>query len=902
MAWALGPSTGRSEWGRPGLNLPKGERTPMLEQYLAIKQQYKDAILFYRMGDFYEMFYEDAQVASEALGLRLTSRAHGKSAKVPLAGFPYHQLDSYLTRMVDSGHRVVIVEQVEDPKLAKGLVKRDVVRIATAGTNPAAVDRDEPTVQRIAALIKRDERWGYAWANVATGEFQTGEFTDDELSFISGRIDPVELVVPESEPNVGPKPGGRTAQPMVSKLPDWVWETAFARKTLVDHFQTVGLKGFGIDARPLAISAAGALFYYLKGNLRTEVNHLTALSLAEASGRLYMEPSTRHNLELVESLTGNPRATLFSIIDHTVTVPGKRLLYNRLLEPLADKSLIDERLDSVAELKNKTELRRELHTILKRAGDLQRYLARLATARGSARDLVSIRETLEVLPELSETLNGVKSVLLQSLSGCIHPLAELKSALNEALVENPPLSTSEGDMIRDAYDRKLDELRELRDNGKSWLEKYERQQRTRTGIGNLKVGYNRVFGYYIEVTKSHLDKIPDDYTRRQTLVGAERFITAELSDFENRVLGAEDEMSKLEAKIYQRLVAETLTHSVDLMENARVLAELDVIAGLAELAERENYCRPTIEDCLGISLKDSRHPVVEKMLPLGESFVPNDLEIDCADDFIMILTGPNMAGKSTYLRQVALIVILAQMGSFVPACQARIGMVDKLFTRIGALDNLAGGESTFLVEMHETASILNNATNRSLVLFDEIGRGTSTFDGLSLAWAIVEYLHHNPRLRPRTLFATHYHELVDLERYLEGVVNRNVAVREYEDKVVFLRRIVPGGCDRSFGIHVAQMAGLPQEVVNRAREVLVNLEANDINPAGGEKDGRQEQNKSPQKRAKGRSEILPRPHIAQLSLFDPIERKLRQLLEGADPEQLSPLEALKLLVEIKKIL
>ncbi|MDP8240544.1 MAG: DNA mismatch repair protein MutS [Candidatus Hatepunaea meridiana] len=908
------------------MNIPKGERTPMIKQYLGIKQKYKDAILFYRMGDFFEMFYEDAQIASGVLGLRLTSRAHGKASKVPLAGFPHHQVDGYLTRMVEAGYRVVIVEQVEDPKLAKGLVKRDVVRIATAGTNPAAIDQDEPKSAKIGAVIRGKQDWGYAWADVATGEFYTGEFNDDDVKFISSQVDPVELVVPESHPNVPEcrsllrhtqasfdtpvrkvaeasfdtpvRELGKGAKPMLSKLVDWVWEPAFARSSLIDHFGTVGLKGFGLEQFDLAVSAAGALLYYLKGNLHSEVNHLTTISLADVSGMLFMEPSTRRNLELTESLSGNPQATLFSIINRTVTNPGKRLLYNRLLEPLADKNRIDERLEAVNEFKNQAEARSKLRALLKQAGDLQRYLARLATGRGSARDLVAIRETLGMLPEFIQLLDGIGGRLLETLWKRIGLMEELKVCLQDALVDNPPVGTSEGEMIRDGYDARVDELRTIRDSGKTWIEEFERRERKRTGIHNLKVGFNRVFGYYIEITKSHIEKAPDDYKRRQTLVNAERYIVQSLSEYEEKLLGAEDEVNSLESEIYRRLVNITLKYSRELQENAGVLAELDVTSGLAELAEAENYCRPVIESNQRIVLKDSRHPVVEKLLPPGEQFVPNDLEIGNSDSFIMLLTGPNMAGKSTYLRQIAITVILAQMGSFVPAREAKIGLVDKLFTRIGALDNLAGGESTFLVEMHETASILNNATNKSLVLFDEIGRGTSTFDGLSLAWAIVEYIHQNPRLKPRTLFATHFHEMVELEKYLPGVVNRNVAVREFKDRVVFLRKIIPGGCDRSFGIHVAQMAGLPSDVIERAREVLNNLEANDINPINAGCQPTTVDRKAP----KGKQKPLPKPHKAQISLFDPMEKELRELLAGVEPDKMTPLEALKLVEDIKKLL
>jgi DNA mismatch repair protein MutS len=861
----------------------------MLEQYLDIKRQHPDAVLFYRMGDFFETFYDDAEAASKALGLRLTSRAHGKNtAKVPLAGFPHHQLDSYLSRMVEAGYKVVIVEQVEDPKKAKGLVKRDVVRIATAGTNPAVIDRDEPSAVRIAALIRGRVNWGYAWANIATAEFSAGEFTDKELEFISGQVAPVELVLPETQVERGISTG-RNSKQVISKLMDWVWEPTFARKTLLDHFGTKGLKGFGLDNMDLAVSAAGALLHYLKGNLCGDPHHLTSISRIDVSGKLYMDASTRRNLELVESLSGNSKATLFAIIDRTVTGAGKRLLYNRLLEPLSDVKVINSRLESVAEFKEKSDIRTKLVSLLKNSGDLQRFLARLGTGRGSARDLVSIRETLKLMPEFIKIMEGVSSGLLRSTVSRINLLPELMKLLDEALLDEPSNSTTDGNMIRNGYDKRVDELRSINRSGRSWVTEFERRERERTGISNLKVSYNRIFGYFIEITKSHLDKAPDNYTRRQTLVNAERYTVTELSEYEEKLLGAEDEIKLLENEIYRGLVNRTLEDSRELQENASVMAELDFLSALGKLAEEKNWCQPTLDNSNEIVLSDCRHPVVEEMLPPGEKFVSNDLQLGTEDNVIMILTGPNMAGKSTYLRQIALTVILAQMGSFVPASKARIGLVDKLFTRIGALDNLAGGESTFLVEMHETAAILNNATEKSLVLFDEVGRGTSTFDGLSLAWSIIEYLHQNPRLKPRTLFATHFHEMVDLAQYLTGVVNYNVAVREYEDKVVFLRKIIPGGCDRSFGIHVAQMAGLPVTVIERARELLANLEANDMNPVNA--GDVQEVKKS-----------MPRPHIAQLSLFDPVERQLRELLEGIDPENMTPIEALKVVGEIKKIL
>lgn len=885
------------------MNLPAGDKTPMLEQYSAIKRKFADAILFYRMGDFYEMFYDDAKIASEILGLRLTSRAHGKGANVPLAGFPYHQLDNYLTRMVEAGRRVVIVEQVEDPKKAKGLVKRDVVKIVTAGTNPAAIERDDPGVSRIIGLMKKDNRWGLAWADIGSGEFAAGEFDLNGLKSVLGRINPIEIVIPVGEPDIGPKPANGSASQIVSKMEDWIWEFSFARRTLLDHFGTIGLKGFGVEGLPLAVSAAGGLLYYLKQNLKTDPAHITRLALEDSSGRMVIEAATRRNLELVESLSGNSRATLFSYCDRSVTPSGRRLLYNRLTEPLADKNLIEERLDAVAELIQRHDLRDKMRNLLRQAGDLRRGLARLATGRGSARDLIALRETLAVLPKIQTAGGDVSSPLLQSWIGRITFLPEFRDKLQRALLDDPPLATNEGGMIRPGFDSRVDELRGIRSGGREWLEKYEREQRASTGISNLKVAYNRVFNYYIEVTKSHLDKVPSFYIRRQTLVNAERYTTSELQSYEEKLISSEELVAEREAEIFGELAAEALTHSDEIQESARTLAEIDFLCCLAQLAVDENLCRPTITGDDSLILKGSRHPVVEKLLPPGEQFIANDLAIGEDNSRILIITGPNMAGKSTYLRQVALIVVMAQIGSFVPADKAVIGVVDKLFTRIGAMDNLAGGESTFLVEMQETASILNNATRKSLVLFDEVGRGTSTFDGLSLAWAIVEYLHETERLKPRTLFATHFHEMIDLEGILAGVKNFNVAVREVGDKVVFLRKIVPGGADHSFGIHVAQMAGIPSEVTNRAREILNNLEANDLNPVSIDSTGQAAQT--------GRGSLpadkepvsvrrkSPQKHIAQLSFFDPIERKLRDRLENVDPNTLTPLEALKLIAELK---
>lgn len=889
------------------MRLPKGERTPMLDQFMSIKSRYPDAILFYRMGDFYELFYDDAKIASEVLGLRLTSRAHGKAAKVPLAGFPYHQLDNYLTKMAKSRRTVVIVEQVEDPKLAKGLVKRDVVRIVTAGTNPAAIERNEPGAIRIAAIIHIKDKWGYAWADVGTGEFSAGEFTDSEVRIISGQTQPVELVYPESNMDTGPPSDKNQQPPIFSKLEDWVWEPAFARQTLLDHFSTIGLKGFGIDHLDLAVCAAGALLHYLKGNLKCDPHHLTSLSRADVAGRLFMESATMRNLELVESLTGNPQGTLFAIVDRTLTLPGKRLLYSRLLQPLTTRSLIEERLEAVEDLISNEAICTKIRSLLRGTADVQKALARLSTGRGCARDLVGLGGTLHLLPDFTTILKDASSRLLQGLSGRLNPISELNSLIQNAFVESPPLSINDGKMVKEGFDEKVDELRLIQNDGKAWLRDYEKSERQRTDIPKLKLGYNRVFGYYIEVSKIHTSKVPSDYIGRQTLVSAERYTTSKLQEYQEKLVTADDKICELEKEIFLRVADQVLEKSLEIQENAHALAELDFLSGLAVLAVEEGYNKPHLDDSDRISLHKCRHPVVEKLMIPGQQFVSNDVDIGGDGARIMILTGPNMAGKSTYLRQTALVVILAQMGSFVPVADAKIGIVDKLFTRIGALDNLAGGESTFLVEMQETASILNNATSKSLVLIDEVGRGTSTFDGLSLAWSIVEYLHEKKNLQPRTLFATHYHELVELEKYLSRVINYNVAAREYGDQVVFLHKIVPGGSDRSFGIHVAQMAGLPEEVISRAREVLETLEENDLNPGSrnthdGQKDDESEAVKgTSNKNRKRRGGKFPDRRVVQLSLFDPVENALRNKLKQIDPDQITPMEALSIISELKNI-
>ncbi|MBN1480508.1 DNA mismatch repair protein MutS [candidate division KSB1 bacterium] len=859
-----------------------------MEQYLGIKARHKDAILFFRMGDFYEMFYDDAKIASTILGITLTSRAHGKAADVPLAGFPHHALDTYLVKFIKAGYRVAICEQVEDPKQAKGIVKRDITEIITPGT---AVSDDILETKRnnyLVSIYLNAQQFGIAKVDVSTGEFQVGEFKLTELKEKITTIAPAEILLSEKQEQLFARYHPQVNNLTITQREDWTFHFDYANDQLKDHFATLSLKGFGIDSFTCGISAAGAILAYLKENQREKLVHVNKLGRMSDADYMLIDSTTRRNLELVQPLNSlNKQGTLLNILDQTNTPMGGRLFVNWLLYPLNNLQRIRTRHTAVQELAEQLEIRQSVRETLREIGDIERLLAKFATGRANGRDARAIQHALDIVQKVKTLLDNSNAHHLTYIAKGLDPLRELAQKIDNAITENPPLSITDGGIIKRGYDKELDKLRDIAYSGKDWIARLQQTERDKTGIPSLKVNFNKVFGYYIEVTKPNLSKVPQHYIRKQTLVNAERFITQELKEYEEKILGAEEKMASIEFKLFNDLRQFILTFTADLQKNAHLAGECDCLASLAQVAVDNNYCRPDMNDSHVIEINEGRHPVVEKLLPPGEQFIANDVKVDNKIEQIHIITGPNMAGKSTFLRQVGLITIMAQMGSFVPARSAKIGLVDRVFTRVGASDNLAAGESTFLTEMNETANILNNATDKSLILLDEIGRGTSTFDGLSIAWSVAEYIHNTPKLAAKTIFATHYHELTELEVILPRVRNYNVAVREWGDHIVFLRKIVPGGCDHSYGIQVAKLAGLPRAVIERAKEVLQNLEQEAYNES------------DEPKIARHHSRI--KEPVTQMSLFDELEQSLRQELRGIDPNSLTPIEALNKLDALKQL-
>jgi len=867
--------------------------TPMMQQYHAIKKQYPEEVIFFRMGDFFEMFHEDAITAHEVLGITLTKRSYGKgkSASIPLAGFPHHQLENYLNRMTRAGKRVVVVEQMEDPKFAQGIVKRDIVRIVTAGTNLSEEALSTETNQFLAALIAEDGEIGLALCDVTTGEFAVATMTPTEVIDRLDLLHPSEVIVDEDVRKEMAEYSPKSA--MLSPLPSWIFEESFARDTLQSHFKVQSLKGFGIDEDSLAIRAAGAALHYIRENLRTDPDHIKGLTRLAVEGHLLLDASTRRNLEILEPAWGaEANTTLIAHLDRTVTPFGKRLLRTQLLRPLQDVDEIDRRLDGVETFFKNANLRKGLRDRLRSLGDLERLTARLATGRGTPRDAVALRETLKQLPGIIRHLQDAETDILKQNVQNLDPLDELVEFLDKAIVDEAPATLTNGNVIRKGFNERLDELREIAHGGKKHILSRQMEEREATGIPSLNIGYNKVFGYYIEVTKAQSAKVPEHYIRKQTLVNAERYITPDLKEWEEKIISAEEESQQLERDLFDEVRLLVAARAEAIQTNARRLADLDTLASAAEIAIQRKYLRPTVTKGTRLRLVRSRHPVIENLLPPGESFVANDLEIGGDGLQIALVTGPNMGGKSTYLRQVGLIVLMAHVGMYVPAEQAEIPLTDRIFTRVGASDNIAAGESTFLVEMHEAANILNNATGRSLVLLDEIGRGTSTFDGLSLAWAIVEYLHDFPGgLEPKTLFATHYHELTELESVLKRVFNLHVEVKEWGERIVFLRKVNPGRSGASYGIQVARLAGVPRKVIERARQVLETLEANEFT-----------EDHLPRLASGSGAATVPPPERdpLQISLFTVEERAVRDELEKADLDNMTPLEALRLLADLKK--
>jgi len=884
------------------------EQTPLMRQYYKIKARHPDAILLFRMGDFYETFDEDAKTVSALLGLTLTKRANGAATDVPLAGFPHHALDTYLPRLVQAGKRVAVCEQLEDPKFARKIVKRDVVEVVTPGVSFHDQLLNPKRAHYLAAVHWGTDRQtrdavGFAFLDASTGEFSVTELPAAKLEEVIQTINPAEILIDKRRRD--DLAALRHLEGVVTPQEDWVFGYDFAYETLLRHFKTHSLKGFGVEGLRLGLVAAGAALYYLGETQKGRLPHIHRITHFASDEFMALDPQTKRNLELVASLReGGQEGTLIQILDETLTPMGGRLLRKWLLRPLRNVDNVNKRLAAVEALFRGRTLREHLRTVLREVGDLERLAAKVCTGRASPRDLVSLKLSLQQIPSLKSLLQDEPCDTLRRLADNLTLCPAVVEKIQEALVDDPPAAIQDGGLIRDGYHAELDELRTLARSGKDWVARMQQQESKRTGIPSLKVGFNKVFGYYLEITNAHKDKIPDDYIRKQTLVNAERYITPELKEYEEKILTAEEKIASLEADLFNALRMAVAEETAALQLNAALLAMLDCFCCLAEVAERGGYCRPDVHDGLDLHIEDGRHPVVERTLPPGEPFIPNGVDLDPETDQIFIITGPNMAGKSVVLRQVGLIVLLAQVGSFVPARQARIGVVDRIFTRVGASDNLAAGESTFLVEMNETANILNNATPRSLILLDEVGRGTSTFDGLSIAWALVEYLHQHDRVAARTLFATHYHELNALTERYARVRNFRIQVQEHGGKVIFLRKMIPGGADHSYGIEVARMAGLPEPVIERARQVLHQLESQHLvvespgeAPASGG-DGAV---------VKAAKPLLPPADDAfQMSLFntaasDPVFEAIKEKLGTVDPNRITPIEALLALAELKRL-
>lgn len=882
----------------------------MMLQYEEAKQACGDALLFFRMGDFYELFHDDAKVAAKELGLTLTSR--DKSNSVPMAGFPYHQLDSYLGKLIKRGFRVAVCDQVENPKDAKGLVKREVQQIVSPGT---ITDQSllDPTASNYLVAIatesssrkkgKRDSRAqsssrpddstrgleansdaldlvpvGVAWADISTGRFFVTSVLRPQLADLLARLNASEILVADGYTDFKSLP-----KVMITKRPDWCFGGKAARELLQKQFQVASLEGFGIESfGEAAIGAAGAIIDYVQETQRASLGHFDQIKAFRQNRFVEIDSATWRSLEISQTIrSGDRNGSLFGVIDRCKTPMGSRMLGDWLMNPLTELQDVRFRHDAVEELARDQSLRNSLRDCFKDVYDLQRLVSRVATGRSSPRDLTAIGKTLAAIPGLKSLLENRKSEWLQQIESQLDPCSDLQREIESSLKDPCPASTKDGGFIREGFDARLDELRKLGAGGKQWIAQYQRQICDQIGIPSLKVGFNKVFGYYLEVTHTHRDKIPAEFIRKQTLKNAERFITPELKEYEEKVLSADSQAEALELQLFDQLRELVRLQTVRLKHNAEIIATLDAVAGLAQLATEQSYVRPQMVDEAVTEIVDGRHPVLDIVEPLG-AFVPNDTTINRDKGHLHLITGPNMAGKSTYIRQVALISLLAQIGSFVPAKAAKLGMVDKVFARVGASDELSRGQSTFMVEMTETARILNTATSKSLVILDEIGRGTSTYDGVSLAWAIVEYLHD--QIGCRTLFATHYHELTELEKDFEGVANFNVAVREWEEKIVFLHKIVAGCADKSYGIHVARLAGVPQWVNRRAQQILETLESQ------GEleqtKDSLQSVSKSSSKRTSNEF---------QLTLFGPVDHPLVDKIKALDANELTPINALQML-------
>ncbi len=874
------------------------ELTPMMKQYMETKSQYQDCILFYRLGDFYEMFFDDALTASRELEITLTGKNCGQEERAPMCGVPYHAVESYLNKLVSKGYKVAICEQVEDPKTAKGIVKREVVRIVTPGTNLDTQALDESKNNYIMCIVYIADRYGVSVADITTGDYFVTEIEDsarlmDEIY----RFSPSEIICNEAFYMSGMDLDGMRDRLGITiySLDAWYFDDAVCRQKLLDHFKVSSFAGLGLADYDCGVISAGALLQYLLETQKNDLSNLTHITPYTSGKFMMLDSSTRRNLELCETLREKQkRGSLLWVLDKTKTAMGARTLRKYIEQPLIDKKEIEKRLDAVQELKNQAISREELREYLSPVYDLERLIMKITYGSANPRDLTAFRTSLEMLPPIRYILQDMQCDLLRSIMEELDPLEDLCTLITNAIREEPPIAMKEGNIIRDGYNEEVDKLRRAKSDGKDWLAKLENDEREKTGIKNLRIKYNKVFGYYLEVTNSYKDLVPEYYTRKQTLANAERYITPELKELEDMILGAEDKLYALEYELYTE-VRETVAAEVErIQETAKAVAALDVFASLALVAERNNYVRPKINEKGVIDIKEGRHPVVERMIP-NDMFIANDTYLDDKKHRISIITGPNMAGKSTYMRQTALIALMAQVGSFVPAKSANIGISDRIFTRVGASDDLASGQSTFMVEMTEVANILRNATSKSLLILDEIGRGTSTFDGLSIAWAVVEYISDSRLLGAKTLFATHYHELTELEGKIENVNNYCIAVKEKGDDIVFLRKIVKGGADKSYGIQVAKLAGVPDLVINRAKEIVEELSEGDITTRVSEI-----ATKDKVSRKKPKVKKYDEVDIAQMSLFDTVkDDDVLEELKSLDVGNMTPIDALNTIYRLQ---
>ncbi|WP_343563437.1 DNA mismatch repair protein MutS [Sphingobacterium sp.] len=859
--------------------------TPLMQQYNAIKIKYPGALLLFRVGDFYETFGEDAIKAAQILGIVLTKRGNGSESETALAGFPHHSLETYLPKLVRAGQRVAICDQLEDPKTTKTIVKRGVTELVTPGVSYNDNIVQQKSNNYLASIFTDKDKVGIAFLDISTGEFLVAQGTTSYIDKLLQGFKPTEIILPKKQSKDFIEQFG--AHYYTYFLDEWPYTGDYATEALLKHFEVASLKGFGVDRMSVGIVAAGVALHYLNETEHRNLQHISTLSRIEEDRFMWLDRFTIRNLELIGSMNENA-VTLSDVLDHTASPMGARLLKRWIVMPLKDKKGIQERLDVVDFFFNNRELRDELIAQIKQVGDLERLISKIGLQKANPREIVQLKRALYAIEKLKELTNHKDAQSLKVISDQLDACVAIRERIEQQVQAEPPVAINKGSVIAEGVDAELDRLRKIAFGGKDYLLEIQKRESELTGIPSLKIAFNNVFGYYLEVTNTHKDKVPTEWIRKQTLVNAERYITAELKEYEEQILGAEEKIQALENRLYAELLVAIAAYIKPIQLDAQLIAKLDVLLNFAIVAEKNYYVKPEINDSKILDIKGGRHPVIEKNLPIGEDYITNDTYLDPTAQQIIIITGPNMAGKSALLRQTGLIVLMAQIGCFVPAKEAKIGLVDKIFTRVGASDNLSSGESTFMVEMNETASIMNNLSDRSLILLDEIGRGTSTYDGISIAWAIAEYLHNHPAAKAKTLFATHYHELNELSTSLDRIKNYNVTVKEVNNKVIFLRKLVPGGSEHSFGIHVAKLAGMPPKLLNRANQILKRLEQ--------ERTGGEQIKDSMRKIQKQAYQLQ------MFSIDDPVLNKIRDMLNNLDVNSLTPVEALMKLDEIQRLL